>query len=656
MAASVSSLSLEAYLTLLDALTGAGSPRGTVRAVSAIEEPFFRVGDLRQVLLLHGLAPTGGKLVRGDALRSMVGARLLDPTAPPQAADTGGGAAAAARPQQQASAGAGGGSARVTAALQAADLVALGWASDPPEALQAALQEAPALELSRLPPAAPSELPASGRDAEGAVAPPAPDTAAPAPVPPLSSSGPVPRGAPAGGQAGAGGLLSAAGGRATASTAPGALAGAPLAPDADAAKAPLMPAGLDQRALLALLQQHGLLPTDFSAGGTPAAAHGPAAGAVAARARGGRQQPGGACSGAGAVALEEAPAARQEAPLPEYQHSAWLRQQLAIFEGVPGCRSAAGEELEEGSASALAGRRVAFVLGSEMEVAAGRGAVLKLPSGLFQVGVGSRGLWSSPSAVLTTHSAPVAMPCGAWRFARATCCMQRLHRACGARMACNHHACTLKRHAALARKRHRAAPRPACAPLLLPQGRAIRFLGTACRPALCEPTCGGGHFFYNAKIIPPPPGALAAMAAAAAASAAAADRQALSHAAGAPADGGAAAAGGAPGARAAEQATAAQQDYAAALGRPIELELDLHPRLRRRATRELLLLDGEALQALGGRGDPAGPKRAEARMACAPLTLRAGSGHTWMGHSWPRPGLLARAAIQSPTPQRGTSK
>jgi len=109
------------------------------------------------------------------------------------------------------------------------------------------------------------------------------------------------------------------------------------------------------------------------------------------------------------------------------------------------------------------------------------------------------------------------------------------------------------------------------------KGRAIRFTGTTCRPELCEPTCPGGHYFYQAKIIPPPPDGLAAMAAAAAAAAAAG--------------------GGGPGVSPGVSPPGVTPgDYAAALGRPIELTLDLHPRLRRRAAQELLWLDAEALQ------------------------------------------------------------
>lgn len=114
------------------------------------------------------------------------------------------------------------------------------------------------------------------------------------------------------------------------------------------------------------------------------------------------------------------------------------------------------------------------------------------------------------------------------------------------------------------------------------QGRAIRFLGTVCRPALCETTCPGGHFFYSAKIIPPPHDALEAMAAAAAAACASAAGGAAQSEAG-PSE-------------AAARAAPTARDYAVALRQRIELELDLHPRLCAGEAGQLLLLDAEALQ------------------------------------------------------------
>jgi hypothetical protein len=60
MAGNVSSLSLEGYMQVLEALTGGNPGTGSaggacspmssvVRAVTPIEEHFFKVGDLRQV-------------------------------------------------------------------------------------------------------------------------------------------------------------------------------------------------------------------------------------------------------------------------------------------------------------------------------------------------------------------------------------------------------------------------------------------------------------------------------------------------------------------------------------------------------------------------------------------------------------------------------
>jgi hypothetical protein len=66
--------------------------------------------------------------------------------------------------------------------------------------------------------------------------------------------------------------------------------------------------------------------------------------------------------------------------------------------------------------------------------------------------------------------------------------------------------------------------------------------------------------------------------------------------AGAPAAGPLAAAGGDGAGGAAEATAAARRDYSAVLGRPLELELDLHPRLRAAAACDLLRLNGAALQ------------------------------------------------------------
>ncbi|GBF92087.1 hypothetical protein Rsub_04434 [Raphidocelis subcapitata] len=482
MAAHVAALSLEAYLELHAALT-AGSPHGAARAVSAIEEPYFRLQDLRQLLLVHGLA--AGKFARGDMLRAMVGCPLIDPTSAEAAAGGGG------EPARPAAAS------LVPAAapppspppppLHAADLVALGWAEGPGDALQAALQSAPPLLLPR--------LPAAAAGADGS-------SGAPAAAPPAAAAAQQ---------------LAAAGGAAEAAALASPPTAAERAPQQPAAPPAAVAGQLDQGALLALLQQHGLLPANLAPGaGAPqlaAAAPGSSPAVPPLKQPQPQQQlAGGAWQTEGGHGSTQPPPtqppAEPEPQAAEHPHTDWLRGQLAVFASLPGCRAAAREELGEPGAAALAGRRVAFVLPQEMEVDAGRGAVLRLPAGVFQ-------------------------------------------------------------------------------------GRAIRFLGTACRPALCETTCAGGHFFYAAKIIPPPPDALEAMAAAAASTAA--------GAAAAAASGSEAAA--APGARTAPTAG----DYAVALSRPIELELDLHPRLRAREAGGLLLLDAEALQdawVLLERGEP----------------------------------------------------
>lgn len=54
----VSSIALETYLTLRDALTKGGA---TAQAVGATEEAFFKVNDLKAVALAHGLSHGSGK-------------------------------------------------------------------------------------------------------------------------------------------------------------------------------------------------------------------------------------------------------------------------------------------------------------------------------------------------------------------------------------------------------------------------------------------------------------------------------------------------------------------------------------------------------------------------------------------------------------------
>jgi len=343
--AHVSKLSLEGYVQLVDALTG-GTTGAAVRAVSAIEEHFFRIQDLRNVLLAHGL--NIGKFVRGDLLRAMVGQHLLDPTAAAGGGGTavgGGNAAAAASPSEGQQRGA------VDALpIQPADLIALGWAEGSAEEVQAAMQQAPVLSLPHLPGA---RMGAAGDDEA---------------TRPLTAAEAAPANAP------------------TAAAVVADAASGSLAPPAAAAPppaaAPMQP--LDQHALLALLQQHGLLPAGVVAAPAAAPLEAPQKQQTAAN------QP--ATAVAAAAADITGPPADEEDedeaggdPEPEFEHTAWLRRQLAIFEGLPGYQSS-GESVSEGDAAALAGRRVAFVLDREMEVVAGRGQqVLKLPAGLFQV-------------------------------------------------------------------------------------------------------------------------------------------------------------------------------------------------------------------------------------------------------------------------------
>jgi hypothetical protein len=362
--AQVSSLSLEGYLQLLDALTvraggGGGSENApqqaaTVRAVSAIEEHFFRVQDLRQVLLIHGLAV--GKFVRSDMLRALVGQPLLDPLAPAPGAAA---AAPATQPPPPAANPTAPQAPPPLPPLQAVDLGVLGWAEGASaDSMQRALQQAPVLSLPRLP---------AAREAAGAAA----AAVAPAEVAQPINQPPAPTVA---------------------------AAVAPPPPTAAPAAAVHLPPAMDQNAILALLQQHGWLQP-----GTvmvaPAAAAPPAAAPLAAPAS--QQAAGVTAAGNGDLAAAAAGAEpggegddddeMAAAPEPEFEHTAWLRRQLAIFEGLAGCR-ASREPLGEAAAAALAGRRVAFVLDRGMEVAGARGqGMMMLPAGLFQVRGQSKG-------------------------------------------------------------------------------------------------------------------------------------------------------------------------------------------------------------------------------------------------------------------------
>jgi hypothetical protein len=70
----VSSLSLESYLQLHKALTKQGH---AVQSVTPIEECYYKIGDLRQLLQLHGL--TAAKFNRAELLAAIKGQTLINP-------------------------------------------------------------------------------------------------------------------------------------------------------------------------------------------------------------------------------------------------------------------------------------------------------------------------------------------------------------------------------------------------------------------------------------------------------------------------------------------------------------------------------------------------------------------------------------------------
>jgi hypothetical protein len=69
-----SGLSLESYIQLHRALTKQGH---VVQSVTPIEECYYKIGDLRQLLQLHGL--TAAKFNRAELLAAIKGQRLIDP-------------------------------------------------------------------------------------------------------------------------------------------------------------------------------------------------------------------------------------------------------------------------------------------------------------------------------------------------------------------------------------------------------------------------------------------------------------------------------------------------------------------------------------------------------------------------------------------------
>ncbi|GAX80557.1 hypothetical protein CEUSTIGMA_g7994.t1 [Chlamydomonas eustigma] len=82
--ATVSSLSLEQYISLQAALTG-GSSECLVKRVSLVEEPFFKHGELKQILALNGLL-CGSSMKRRELLDKAIGMRLMDPASLSKAA------------------------------------------------------------------------------------------------------------------------------------------------------------------------------------------------------------------------------------------------------------------------------------------------------------------------------------------------------------------------------------------------------------------------------------------------------------------------------------------------------------------------------------------------------------------------------------------
>lgn len=615
----VSNLSLEGYLQLRDALTaggGTGEAAGVggsgceaVRRVSPIEEPFFKLSDLRQLLALHGLSAP--KLARTELLQALVGCRLADPMAP-----------------------APGGAGSAAPSVGAGDMLALGWVQGPPEQLAAALAEARSLTL----PSVPAGDAARAAGGVGGAGDGAPSTLRGAP------------GLEAGGSVGAPAAAPTAPGLTVADTArpqpqphpqppapPRAPPPVPAVPEPVPAPTQGAPQHMDAAALVALLQQQGLLPPGAALvlpGQAPAASAATAAAAQQPDSAAAAGQLTGAAAGCAASDLVVDESATP--PPPEFPHSTWLRAQLRIFRSLPGCAasaellleappasgSSAGAALGSGHGVAaggapLVGRRVAFVLDSAMEVCAGKGAVLRLPPGVFQVrAAGVRGGHGETGPARHSNTATQR---------RSVVQHTRVRRRCAAghsRPLGRGLACTSSLAPAL---NGNDKPRVA-------QGRAIRCLGSACRPDLCgDAPCGHQHLFCVAKIIPPPHDVLHDMAAASAAAGGCAAGGAAQQGVGAAQQAGA-------GAGTGLQAAAA--GYAAALGRLIELVLDLHPRLRAHALDDLLALDATALQvrALGAapawcsaagvltRNWPRAERSRRGRRRCRPCCLPPASG------------------------------
>ncbi|WIA29006.1 hypothetical protein OEZ86_011523 [Tetradesmus obliquus] len=126
--ASVSGLSLEAYLQLHKALTKNSS---TVQSQSVIEECYYKVQDLKQLLALHGMSSS--KFNRSEVLQALKGKCIVNPTSiiKPHSTQEEPQPLAAAAAAEPGSAGS-----SILLPFSQADLGSLGWAVDPGCALE----------------------------------------------------------------------------------------------------------------------------------------------------------------------------------------------------------------------------------------------------------------------------------------------------------------------------------------------------------------------------------------------------------------------------------------------------------------------------------------------------------------------------------------
>ncbi|WIA08934.1 hypothetical protein OEZ85_008351 [Tetradesmus obliquus] len=119
--ASKSGLSLEAYLQLHKALTKHSS---TVQSQSVIEECYYKVQDLKQLLALHGMSSS--KFNRSEVLQALKGKYIVNPTSiilPHSTQEAAQPPAAAAPAAEAGSAGS-----SILLPFSQADLGSLGWA------------------------------------------------------------------------------------------------------------------------------------------------------------------------------------------------------------------------------------------------------------------------------------------------------------------------------------------------------------------------------------------------------------------------------------------------------------------------------------------------------------------------------------------------